>query len=60
MGVDENRSPAPAASSAQGAPIGALLVFEALQHEALALVMQSRDALGVGYLIHSSSPNERP
>ena len=63
MGGDENRSPAPAAtavSSAQGASVGALLVFEALEHEALALVMRSRDALGVGYLIHSSSPNERP
>jgi hypothetical protein len=60
MGGDENRSPTPAASSAQAASIGALLVFEALEHEALALVMRSRDALGVGYLIHSSSPNERP
>jgi hypothetical protein len=60
MGGHENRSPTPAASSAQAASIGALLVFEALEHEALALVMRSRDALGVGYLIHSSSPNERP
>ncbi|MCX7215378.1 MAG: LysM domain-containing protein [Burkholderiales bacterium] len=60
MGGHENRSPKPAASSAQTASIGALLVFEALEHEALALVMRSRDALGVGYLIHSSSPNERP
>ena len=60
MGGDENRSPTPAASSAQAASIGALLVFEALEHEALALVIRSRDALGVGYLIHSSSPNERP
>ena len=60
MGGDENRSPTPAASSAQAASIGALLVFEVLEHEALALVMRSRDALGVGYLIHSSSPNERP
>ena len=60
MGGHENRSPTPAASSAQTASIGALLVFEALEHEALALVMRSRDALGVGYLIHSSSPNERP
>jgi hypothetical protein len=60
MGGHENRSPTPAASSAQAASIGALLVFEALEHEALALVIRSRDALGVGYLIHSSSPNERP
>jgi hypothetical protein len=60
MGGHENRSPTPAASSVQAASIGALLVFEALEHEALALVMRSRDALGVGYLIHSSSPNERP
>lgn len=60
MGGHENRSPTPAASSAQTTSIGALLVFEALEHEALALVMRSRDALGVGYLIHSSSPNERP
>lgn len=60
MGGHENRSPTPAASSAQAASIGALLVFEALEHEALALVMRSRDALGVGYLIHSSNPNERP
>ena len=60
MGGHENRSSTPAASSAQAASIGALLVFEALEHEALALVMRSRDALGVGYLIHSSSPNERP
>ena len=60
MGADENPSPTPAVSSAQTASIGALLVFEALEHEALALVMRSRDALGVGYLIHSSSPNERP
>ena len=60
MGGHENRSPTPAASSAQAASIGALLVFEALEHEALALVMRSRDALGVGYLIHSSMPNERP
>ena len=60
MGVDENRSPTPAVSSAQTASIGALLVFEALENEALALVMRSRDALGVGYLIHSSNPNERP
>ena len=60
MGGHENRPPTPATSSAQTASIGALLVFEALEHEALALVMRSRDALGVGYLIHSSSPNERP
>ena len=60
MGGHENRSPTPAASSAQAASIGALLVFEVLEHEALALVIRSRDALGVGYLIHSSSPNERP
>jgi hypothetical protein len=60
MGGHENRSPTPASSSAQTTSIGALLVFEALEHEALALVMRSRDALGVGYLIHSSSPNERP
>lgn len=60
MGADENRLPTPAVSSAQTASIGALLVFEALEHDALALVMRSRDALGVGYLIHSSGPNERP
>ena len=60
MGGHENRPPTPASSSAQTTSIGALLVFEALEHEALALVMRSRDALGVGYLIHSSSPNERP
>jgi len=60
MGADENRLPTTAASSARTASIGALLVFEALEHDALALVVQSRDALGVGYLIHSSSPNERP
>jgi hypothetical protein len=56
----ENRSPAPAASPTQAASIGALLVFEALAHEALALVIRSHDALGAGYLIHSSSANERP
>ena len=56
----ENLSPTSAASSARAAPIGALLVFEALDHEALALVMRSRDALGVGYLIHSPGANERP
>lgn len=58
MGDYENRSPI--SSSARAASIGVLLVFEALDHEALALVMQSSDALGVGYLIHSPSPNERP
>lgn len=60
MGGNENRSPVPASSSARAAPIGALLVFEVLDREALALVMRSRDALGVGYMIYSPGANERP
>lgn len=60
MGGDENRSTETATSTAPAPAIGALLVFEALEHQALALVMRSRDALGVGYLIHSPSTNERP
>ena len=60
MGGHENLLPTSVASSVRAAPIGALLVFEAVDHEALALVMRSRDALGVGYLIHSPGTNERP
>ena len=53
--ISTDTSPAPSSRS-----IAALLVFEAVEQSALALVMQSRDALRVDYPIRSPSPNERP
>jgi hypothetical protein len=53
--IGTDKSPAPSSRS-----IAALLVFEAVEQSALALVMQSRDALRVDYPIRSPSPNERP
>lgn len=54
IGANESHAPSSLRS------IAALLVFEAVDRNALALVMQSRDALRVGDLIRTPVPNERP